>query len=315
MNIVDSDLLRTARSRRPFASRNAGKCDVAHATAALCGEGPLRGAAQTLPHQTRFTFGAKRLDDALCREGQAAGLPLAALHEIHAAESDDSSSAAAFALLMAERARMAVVSSHLPLLWARESRTGRQQGLLYPPGLVELGIDPDGLIMVEADDPLSVLRAGADAAHCVSLAAVIIELAGSRPKGWDLTASRRLSLSAQKSGVPVLCLRQNAAPISPMSPMPPIPSAAYSRWTVASAPSTPLEANAPGHPAFDINLQRHRGGLDGLSARLEWNRDQKYFAEQPATKQEPRRKEPPDIGAGHAVSVIGTDRETRYRTG
>jgi protein ImuA len=307
MNITDSNLLRTFRARRAFASRNAGKSNVMLAASPAADEALLHGARQAAAQQARFTFGVARLDQALSRDGQPAGLPLAALHEIHAAETDDSSSAAAFALLMAERARIGAGNGNHTLLWARESRASRQQGFVYPPGLVDLGINPDNILYIEAQDPLAVLRAGADAARCQTLAAVIIELAGQNPKGWDLTASRRLSLSSQNSGVPVLCLRSNAALM---------PSAAYSRWIVASAPSTPMEANAPGHPAFDISLQRHRGGIDGLSARVEWNRDRQCFEEQGSTgqrqsDQKPADKKPADIGTGHALSTIGADRQTR----
>jgi len=306
MNITDLNLLRTPRAQRTFVSRNAGVNGVAPNRTSATGEGLLRGARQTAAPQARFTFGATRLDQALSRDDQPAGLPLAALHEIHAAETDDSSSAAAFALLMAKRARIAAGNAHHALLWVRESRAGQRQGFVYPPGLIDLGINPDNIIYVEAKDPLAVLRAGADAARCQTLAAVIIELAGQRPKGWDLTASRRLSLSAQGTGVPVLCLRSNAALM---------PSAAYSRWIVASAPSTPLEANAPGHPAFDISLQRHRGGIDGLTARLEWNRDRQCFEEQGSTGQNLSDRKPADIDAGHALSAIGADRQTLHRFG
>ena len=40
-------------------------------------------------------------------------------------------------------------------------------------------------------------------------------------------------------------------------------------------------ANAPGHPAFDVTLLRHRGGIAGIEARLEWNRDRQSFDQTP----------------------------------
>jgi protein ImuA len=58
----------------------------------------------------------------------------------------------------------------------------------------------------------------------------------------------------------------------------PVPSAAQTRWQVAAAPSLRLTADAPSHPAFDIALLRHRGGISGFETRLEWNRDTKSFA-------------------------------------
>jgi protein ImuA len=38
-----------------------------------------------------------------------------------------------------------------------------------------------------------------------------------------------------------------------------------------------LEADAPGKPAFDIELLRRRGGQAGLRWRVEWDRDAYIF--------------------------------------
>jgi hypothetical protein len=59
----------------------------------------------------------------------------------------------------------------------------------------------------------------------------------------------------------------------------PSPSAAHTRWQVMAAPSMALEANAPGRPAFDLTLLRHRGGRDGLHIIMEWDRDTGSFRE------------------------------------
>src|SRR3546814_12766980 len=82
---------------------------------------------------------------------------------------------------------------------------------------------------------------------------------GSAP-ALNLTASRRLALAAEKSGVTALLVRADATPC---------PSAAQSRWEVQSLASAPLEANAPGGPAMEIELLRHRDGLAGRSWRGE----------------------------------------------
>ncbi len=222
-------------------------------------------------------------------------LPIAALHEIHAGEPGDVSNSAAFTLLMAERARMAMEKAGREgagaIFWVRENGDIRRHGYLYPPGVAELSIDPAGIIYIDAPDTLAALRAAADAARCSALGAVIIELSGQRPKGFDFTATRRLSLSAQKSGVPIFCLRHNAG--LPQNQ----PSAAYSRWQVTSAPSCAMEAKTPGHPVFAVNLLRYRGGQEGFSAHLEWNRDERAFFETP------------DIGAVSALPSIGADRK------
>ena len=70
----------------------------------------------------------------------------------------------------------------------------------------------------------------------------------------DLTASRRLALAAEQSGVTLLMLRLEAEPV---------PSAADTRWAVSAAPSQALEANAPGPPQLEIELLRRRVGPFG----------------------------------------------------
>jgi len=245
---------------------------------------------------SHFGFGVERIDAALRGNAKADGLPRGALHELHAENRDDRTSAAAMALLMAQRCRNLDQEAR-PVLWISESGEARRQGRLYPPGLAELGIDPDSILHVDAPDAIAALRAAADGVRSSAMAAVIIELAGKKPKGLDLTATRRLSLSAQKSGTLSLILRSGSDPDNPL------PTAAFSRWSVAAAPSLALEANAPGHPAFDINLLRHRSGLYGLNARLEWNRDDQVFREQPS------EQNTPDTGAVSALAAVRTDHQ------
>ncbi|QJB69969.1 ImuA family protein [Parasphingorhabdus halotolerans] len=232
---------------------------------------------------SHFTFGIDRIDAALRGNASADGLPRGALHELHAAEKADATSAAAMALLLAERCR----DDSKPVLWITQSGEARRQGKLYPPGLAELGIDPASIIHVAAPDSIAALRAAADGVRSSAMGAVIVELAGKKPKGLDLTATRRLSLSAQKSGVPTLLLRSGSDPDNPL------PTSAFSRWQVSAAPSIPLEANASGHPAFDITLLRHRSGLYGLSARLEWNREHRIFGD---IGHEQQSEDTPDLG-------------------
>ncbi|WP_321326949.1 hypothetical protein [uncultured Parasphingorhabdus sp.] len=245
---------------------------------------------------SHFGFGVEAIDSALRGNAKADGLPRAALHELHAESKDDRTSAAAMALLLAQRCRNLDQEAR-PVLWVSESGETRRQGRLYPPGLAELGIDPDSILHVDAPDSIAALRAAADGVRSPAMAAVIIELAGKKPRGLDLTATRRLSLSAQKSGVLSLMLRSNSDPDNPL------PTAAFSRWLVAAAPSLALEANAPGHPAFDIKLLRHRSGLYGLSARLEWNRDDQVFREQHS------EQSAPDTGAVPALAAVRTDHQ------
>ncbi|MCT2399020.1 ImuA family protein [Novosphingobium mangrovi (ex Huang et al. 2023)] len=176
------------------------------------------------------------------------------MHEIHA---DAATFAAAMAFALAATGR----DETKPILLARCPRRAALPMQLYAEGIAGLGVDPARLLIVEARDDPALLQAGLDAARCSGLAAVVLETWGALPR-YDLTASRRLVLAAEKSGAPVIVLRGKAAPRS---------SAAHSRWIVRSAPSVPLPADAPGLPACEVELSRQRGGPAGMRWRLEWD--------------------------------------------
>jgi protein ImuA len=189
------------------------------------------------------------------------GLTRGALHEVFAA-SADAASATGFALALALR-----VAGEHPILWVRQDFSGVETGGLYAPGLFEMGLAPDRLILVRAHDGPDVLRAAEEAARCAPLGAVVIEPWG-EPRSLDLTATRRLALAAETSGVPLIMLRLAASPA---------PSAATTRWQVRAAPSSPLLANAPGHPAFAVTLARRKAGAGEKNWIVEWDRDRREF--------------------------------------
>lgn len=212
------------------------------------------------PPEGTFSLGVAALDRAL-----HGGLARGALHEIYAVRSADQPAAAGFAAALAQRA-----ANRRPILWVRQDLADIEAGRVHPPGLVEFGLDPQDLVLVQARDVLEVLKAGAEAARCPALGAVLIEPWG-EARRLDLTASRRLHLAAQCSGVTVFVLRAAAKPAS---------SAAATRWAVSALLSQALAADAPGFPAFRVELLRHRSGVPPQEWRVEWNRDRKCF--QPA---------------------------------
>ena len=205
----------------------------------------------------RFSTGSGQLDAAL-----QGGLARGALHEIFAAQTADEPSASGFAVMLAIRA-----SEKRPIVWVRQDFAGIEAGEIYAPGLAELGLSPDRLIVVRARDGPSVLRAGEEAARCPPLGAVLIEPWGA-PKALDLVASRRLALASARSNVPLFMVRAGAQPE---------PSAALTRWRVRAALSKALEADAPGHPAFNVELLRDKAGAAGRNWIVEWDRDQRIF--------------------------------------
>lgn len=210
---------------------------------------------------TFFDLGAPGVDGTL-----GGPLACAALHEIYAAREGDVAAAAGFTLALAKRAADAR-SPARPLLWIRQDFLDAETGRLAAAGLASLGISPDQLLLVRAPGAEMALRVAEDAARCPSLGAVLIELWG-EAKVLDLTATRRLSLRADGSGVPVFLLRASAHPT---------PSVAITRWRVEAAPSRPLPGEAPGAPAFLVSLLRHRAGLPGRCWHLEWDHETGSF--------------------------------------
>lgn len=229
----------------------------------------------------RLTFGEAETDAWL-----RGGLLRDGVHEFYAADSSDGCVAAAVALLLGLR-RCAKDGT---MLWLREKRAGRALGQLYAPGLAAFGGNPDAVIPIQLPDLAGLLRAAADSVRHGAAPVVAMEVAGAAP-ALDLTASRRLALAAARSGVMVLIARSGAEPS---------PSVAHTRWRVTAAPSVPLEANAPGAPAFDLTLLRQRGGREGLEIRLEWDRDRRCFRT-------------PLSGGGAALAAGGAERDVRRR--
>jgi protein ImuA len=190
------------------------------------------------------------------------GLMRARLHEIFAAEADDAGCATGFTAALALRIGGTLV-------WLREGEAEKRGGQLHAPGLVEIGLSPAQVILGTLPDALAVLRAAADVTRCGDVGVAVVEL-WRDPRALDLTASRRLALAAEASGVTVIALRIAATPS---------PSAAQTRWQVGAAPSLPMEANAPGYPAWKIELLRQRGRPAGGAWRVEWNREQACLAD------------------------------------
>lgn len=196
------------------------------------------------------------------REAERPSLDSGHLHEIHT-RPDDGAAALAFAL--AGEGTDGGRTGNLFLVHAAAGRGGCP----YGPGLAPLGVDPARLTLVATPCELGLLRAGLDIARCADAGTVVLDAHGAMPR-YDLTASRRLALAAEHARTRVIVLRGDAEPR---------PSAARTRWRVGSAASVPLEAQAPGLPAIDIELLRWRGGPAGRRWRLEWDENHATFRE------------------------------------
>lgn len=198
------------------------------------------------------------------------GLARAAVHEVFAA-GHQSAAATGFIAGLAGR-----VTAQRPLVWVRQDFTEIESGALSMSGLAELGLDPRYLVTVRATDIEQALRTTGDVLACDAVGAVVLEVWG-ESKQLDLVASRKLTLTAQASGVTCLVLRVAATPS---------PSTAETRWIVRAAhsPPAPIET-AWGTPRFDVELVRNRHGLIGRWI-MEWKCDECLFSE-PATYPQP----------------------------
>lgn len=210
----------------------------------------------------RWACGVDSLDTAL-----GGGFAHGRVHEFYAASEADAGAVRGLAVGLAA----GMAGSDRPVFWLRSSRVGGKAGILQASGWSELGGAPGQLLLGVVPDTLTLLRSAADVLRSAAPGLVVVEGWGRLPE-LDLTASRRLALAAERSGVALLLLRIDARPV---------PSAAQTRWQVAAAPSCALPGQAPGAPTFDLVLLRQRAGPCGLDWRLEWHRDQCKFREAP----------------------------------
>ncbi len=177
----------------------------------------------------RVSLGETRLDHLL-----AGGLATGALHEITAAGPGDAPAAAGFALALAARF---ATNRKAPLIWIGEDFASLEQGALYGPGLALHGIDPESLVLVQAAHAKDTLWAIEEALKCRVPAGVIGEIVS--PKLYDLTASRRLVLAAQKHGTTGLLYLGGPARAEALS------SSAETRFEIRTRPR-PHSASASG---------------------------------------------------------------------
>jgi protein ImuA len=191
------------------------------------------------------------------------GLLAQPLHsEIFARAGDASGAGLALALardaLAVEAARqdsdlLAEPDDRRQVLWVQDKRAVQMTGRPYAHGLPE---DlRERLIHVEAAKPEDALFALEEGLKCSDLACVIGEIVGN-PRALDFTASRRLSLTAEKHGVALWLVRIGAEADL---------SSARMRWRASPSPSQPPRWNpqAPGEPAWKAELFRARGHAPG----------------------------------------------------
>jgi protein ImuA len=184
-------------------------------------------------HAASLPFGVAEIDAHLPEHG----LPVAALHEVVGGGEDAGVSACAtlFAAGIVGRLRGTV-------LWCAGA------GDVFGPGLACAGLAPDRVLYAEAADEKTVFLVMEEALRHAALAAVVGEVSR-----LPMTASRRLVLAAEKSGVMAVALRRRSGGED-------APNAARTRWRISALPSSPLPVPGIGRGRWQVELARCRGG-------------------------------------------------------
>ncbi len=188
--------------------------------------------------------------DALLPDG---GLLTGALHEIEAGPTPSGRVAAHDGAALGFAAFLLSRLGQGTLLWCRQSSS--VDAPPYAPTLAAW-FDPARLLMVTARREDDLFWAMEEGLRTPGIAAVLGET-----RAADPTAGRRLSLAAEKSGVPALLLRPQPAPQQ---------SVCTTRWRIASALSPDLK-----QIRWQVELRRNRFGTPSIEEiptwLLEWN--------------------------------------------
>ncbi|MBN8814539.1 MAG: damage-inducible mutagenesis protein [Acidobacteria bacterium] len=182
----------------------------------------------------RLPFGIGPIDGRI----PGGGITMGALHEICGGP-DIADDASATIFLAGILARI-----DGPVLWCLRWRD------LFAPALHLAGLHPDRVIHVEAGSDANVLLAMEECLRHAGLAGVVGEIAK-----YSTTASKRLQLAAEASGVAAFVFRRSSKPEQAVDG-----TAAVTRWRVTAEPSEDLGIPSLGRPRWRVALERARGG-------------------------------------------------------
>ena len=167
------------------------------------------------------------------------GLARQGVHEIAEQVYGDFTAATGFALAAAGQVTG-------PILWVAQSKTAMEHGHLFQTGLSSFHAEQPTVLTVRTRKLPDALWAIEEAICSKVIGLVIAEI-----EDTDFTASRRLSLASDRSGVPAILLmpykREGA-------------SAAQARWRVGAQVSAPnrFDAHGLGRPRWRAVLERSR---------------------------------------------------------
>jgi len=190
------------------------------------------------PQHRVVPFGLAEIDARLPQGGLVTG----ALHEIAGGGLGAVHAAAAVLFVAGVLARLDGT-----VLWCLRTRD------LFAPALAGAGLHPDRVIFAECGNERTVLLCLEEGLRHAGLGGVVGEIAR-----LPMTASRRLQLAAEASGVTAFVIRrwrtaQEAQEFGQ-------PTAATTRWRITAAPSSPLPVPGIGRARWRLKLVGVRGG-------------------------------------------------------
>ncbi len=235
----DPDVMATLRARIRAIEKN---------SESLRGPGEKRPAISLTP----------ALDAVLsASSGGAGGLAQGVLHEIVSAPGANGAVGGFAAALLSLTSRSEAVGGQGVVLWCQRRRDADEMGALYAPGLAAFGLQPEQLLVVQAGRDRDVLWAMEEGVKSAALVAVLGEI-----DDLSFTASRRLQLAAESSGVAILLVRSGGRQSSTTS-------AAMTRWKVGSGRTKAAQIGSTYETSWQLELLRCRGGAPGRWT-VEW---------------------------------------------
>jgi protein ImuA len=154
-----------------------------------------------------------------------------------------------------------------PVLWVQDRQSISETGRPFLHGLP--AATRHNFIHVAAGNARQTLWAMGEGLKCPSLTAVIGEIYGD-PRVLDFTATKRLTMAAERYAVPAFLIRRGGSADL---------SSARRRWRIASRPSLAHrhDRKAPGLPVWSLDLFRARdmrpgqwdAAYDGATHRLD----------------------------------------------
>lgn len=210
------------------------------------------------PARPSLALGVSDIDSLL-----RGGLGLGEIHELAPAMPRDLGAAAGFGLGLA-----ILAAGARKIVWVQQDYAALEAGTLSGEGCALFGLDPRQLVSIRTASAKDTLFAMEEALKTKGVGAVAGEVA-EEGKTADLTATRRLSLAAEKGGALALLFRHRLNPE---------PSAAATRWRIAATPGAPDRFGGLGRTALAISLIKNRRGSCGDWV-VQWDHHERRFAE------------------------------------